>query len=188
MFLNTDNRIYIIELLNADRKSASSLGWALVKAAACTALNIKACDLHFEKGAHGKPYLKEYPNFHFNISHSKSAVAVAFGSVPVGVDIEALRQANLRVAKRFFSAQEKEYVKDSETFFYVWTRKEAFIKQTGEGLSRPLTSFNSLENRNIKTFLADGYVVSVCSENASDFKTEILTENDILNSIEILET
>lgn len=117
----------------------------------------------------GKPYLKEYPDFHFNISHSDDLVAVAFSNTPVGVDIEKLRDVNLKIAKRYFAEDEKQFVKDSESFFYVWTRKEALLKQTGEGIRKELSSFSVLENKNIKTIKQDNYILSVCSVNAESF-------------------
>jgi 4'-phosphopantetheinyl transferase len=40
---------------------------------------------------HGKPYLADYPNIHFNISHCLKAVAVVVADIPVGIDVESFR-------------------------------------------------------------------------------------------------
>ncbi len=124
----------------------------------------------------GKPYFKNYPDFHFNISHSKLFLAIAFSDSPVGVDIEEIRDVNLQIANRYFSENERQFVKDIESFFYVWTRKEAYLKRTGDGLRTCLSALDVLDDKNIKTFNMKDYIVSVCSDHAEDF-TLITEEN-----------
>lgn len=177
MFFDTNNKVYILEYPTASKEDLSHTGKNIVKMAATQFLNIKECDLNFEKGDYGKPYLKGFPNFHFNISHSGNFLAVAFGSKPVGVDIETVKDINLKIADRRFADEEKAFVKDNKTFLTVWTRKEAYAKQFGSCLPRFLSSFNSLSADNIKTFEFDDYILSVCSENVLEFK--ILNLKDI---------
>lgn len=92
--------------------------------------------------ANGKPILKDYPDIHFNISHSGKYVVCAVANVPVGVDIEGNRPINAAVAKRFFSAEENEWVSAADNqsvqeqrFFRLWTLKEAYAKATGQGIA-----------------------------------------------------
>jgi 4'-phosphopantetheinyl transferase len=94
----------------------------------------------------GKPALPGGPPF--NLSHSGGWAALAVAPVDVGVDIEAHRAVEPAVAERFFSAAERAALA-SETgaawtgaFFRCWTRKEAFVKAQGQGLSLPLDSFD----------------------------------------------
>ncbi|MEI6417162.1 MAG: 4'-phosphopantetheinyl transferase superfamily protein, partial [Verrucomicrobiota bacterium] len=64
-------------------------------------------DGHIEKTDQGKPFLPEFPEFHFNVTHSKKMIMVALSRGPVGVDLERMRELDvLAVAKRFFSPQE----------------------------------------------------------------------------------
>ena len=89
----------------------------------------------------------------FNLSHSDSLAlcAIARGSA-VGVDIERRRAIKdaLDIGARHFGPREFAWLRDGAAhqlmarFFAVWTRKEAFIKATGEGLSRALASFDVL--------------------------------------------
>lgn len=110
--------------------------------------------LLFETGSQGKPFLVRQPgaaDIRFNLSHSgdKAAIAVTRGR-DVGVDIEHLvpRRSDLAVAKRFFSPAEiaalsgLSKAQRATGFFNCWTRKEAYIKARGEGLSIPLDSFD----------------------------------------------
>lgn len=96
------------------------------------------------EGPHGKPCLPDSPEMQFNLSHSGELVLLAFhrGS-RVGVDVELVRESagTARVARRYFTPEERrilEQVPGSEhsvTFFCIWTRKEAFLKARGEGIS-----------------------------------------------------
>ena len=67
---------------------------------------------------------------------------------PVGVDVESVRPDRLAVAARFFAPEEQEMLRWSAkeaqdtVFARIWTRKEAYLKYTGEGLSHPLSTFS----------------------------------------------
>ena len=99
-------------------------------------------------GAHGKPYQPEHPDVAFSVSHSGSAAAGALltgGVGDIGVDIERIGRADdvrrERIAAKFFTDGERRAIIDGaydpETSFYViWTRKEAYLKYTGDGFSR----------------------------------------------------
>ncbi|MGH9632057.1 MAG: 4'-phosphopantetheinyl transferase family protein [Bryobacteraceae bacterium] len=103
----------------------------------------------FSYSSNGKPALQNDPGLHFNLAHSGGMAAYAVTRLaPVGVDIERVRSLPEReaIAARFFAAEECEQLKhfDSQQdlpFFTCWTRKEAFLKATGQGLSRSLQSF-----------------------------------------------
>ncbi len=99
----------------------------------------------------GRPILAEPAGaLHFNLSHSGEAalVAVAAGA-PVGVDLEFMRTLVdfLDIAERFFAPAEVADLRrlDAEqrlgAFYVTWTRKEAFVKGLGLGLSYPLHAF-----------------------------------------------
>lgn len=87
----------------------------------------------------------------FNVSHSGGIALFAFTRArEVGVDVEQIRRnSDLEaIARRFFSAHEQRQLADlpceerGEAFFRCWTRKEAYIKATGDGLSLPLSQFD----------------------------------------------
>lgn len=118
----------------------------------------------------GKPYLKGFPNFQFNISHSEDLCAVAFSNKPIGVDVEKHRKVNLEIAKRYFNQEEKNFVTDTLSFFYVWTRKEAYLKMTGEGLKGLGLCCDVLDNKNIKTIQKENFTLSVCCDTEEDFE------------------
>lgn len=108
--------------------------------------------LAFSYSAQGKPSLeKDAAALCFNVSHTHGLAALAFGrGCEIGVDVEKLRPEcdATKLAQRFFSASEREAISSlsgralHEAFFRCWTRKEAFIKAKGGGLSIPLDQFD----------------------------------------------
>jgi len=103
--------------------------------------------LVFHSNPQGKPALAEGPQF--NLSHSGGWAALAVtAQAAVGVDIEAHRDVDDGIARRFFSEAEHRALsalpaRDWATgFFRCWTRKEAVIKAIGLGMSMPLDSFD----------------------------------------------
>ncbi len=113
--------------------------------------------LRFGYTTHGKPFLPDHPDIVFNLSHAGDygLLAVTSGR-HVGVDIELIRPefADPAVASHFFSAAEQAQLARLSgeayvmAFFTCWTRKEAYIKARGEGLSHPLKDFDVALQRN----------------------------------------
>jgi 4'-phosphopantetheinyl transferase len=97
----------------------------------------------------------------FNISHSGEYFLIALSHHLVGIDIEVHRSRShlQQIAQRFFSDPEWKYLESFEEsgqvagFYTLWTRKEAFIKGVGQGLSYPLRSFSVLDKNGRVIFL-----------------------------------
>jgi 4'-phosphopantetheinyl transferase len=110
-------------------------------------------DLIFAAGPYGKPSLSGTPDLRFNLSHSedRALLAVAWRT-DVGVDIEAVRPMPelAGVARLVFTEEERVllFSRDVDqrlaTFFVMWTRKEAYIKGTGLGMSARLATISVL--------------------------------------------
>lgn len=103
----------------------------------------------FDYGPQGKPMISG-THLQFNLAHSGDIAVYAFCWVQtVGVDIEQRRPMPEceALAQRFFSAEERNELQSlpgserQEAFFACWTRKEAYLKAAGMGLSLPLDSF-----------------------------------------------
>lgn len=110
--------------------------------------------IRFGYSDHGKPSLETHHNvvpLCFNFSNSEERALAAFSlNRELGVDLEYWKQPrdHMDIARRFFSALEYREIAALEpharkaAFFNCWTRKEAFIKALGDGLRRPLNSFD----------------------------------------------
>jgi 4'-phosphopantetheinyl transferase len=115
-------------------------------------LQVAPSTINFNYGPHGKPELPRGHNdaLHFNLSHSHGLAVFAFAwEREVGIDIEYMRPLEdlESIAQQFFSEQEQFILQNLPTplkqqgFYNCWTRKEAYIKATGMGLSQPLDEF-----------------------------------------------
>jgi 4'-phosphopantetheinyl transferase len=104
--------------------------------------------------SNGKPSLAQSPgvaDWRFNVSHSGEMAVYAFSvGQEVGIDVEAIRQvpdADAIVAGFFSRHEQAAYLaldpgEKMLGFFNCWTRKEAFVKALGDGLSHPLDGFD----------------------------------------------
>ncbi len=110
--------------------------------------------IEFDYSTKGKPSLRAARNersIQFNVSHSHGLALLAFAlGRNLGIDVEFIRPEFPadEIAQRYFSPKEVMELRTlppslrAEGFYLCWTRKEAYIKATGEGLHVPLESFN----------------------------------------------
>jgi 4'-phosphopantetheinyl transferase len=116
-------------------------------------LDLNPAELRFRYTEYGKPLLADGAgdkSLRFNVSHAHGLAlfAVTRGR-EIGIDLEWIRAglSDEQIAERFFSTQEVRALRrlprhlQDEAFFNCWTRKEAYIKAKGEGLSMPLSDF-----------------------------------------------
>jgi 4'-phosphopantetheinyl transferase len=105
--------------------------------------------IRIKKAEHGKPYLADYPELAFNLSHSADRVMIAVGwRCQLGVDIEVCKQRiNVSgLVNKCFAEEEAAYwtqlpeTKKNQEFYRFWTRKEAFVKATGQGIALGLNN------------------------------------------------
>jgi len=97
------------------------------------------CRPEFVRNVHGKPELKDFPDVHFNLSHTKLAIAVAIGDHPVGIDVEGFKQPTQSLLEYTMNPAEILRVQQSphpdQVFATLWTQKEALFKYTGTGIN-----------------------------------------------------
>jgi 4'-phosphopantetheinyl transferase len=112
---------------------------------------LRAPQIAFERAVGGKPRLAGGAGPHFNLTHADGLALVAVSADrEVGVDVERVRPMDGLgdLAARCFTGVERGALAAvaasqlAEAFFAGWTRKEAFLKLGGEGLARPLASFD----------------------------------------------
>ncbi len=109
--------------------------------------------IRYSANAHGKPYLRDLcrgTDFRFNLSHSQDMALYAIAvDREVGIDVEHPGRSGktLDIAARFFAPVEAAAIGElperlrKKAFFACWTRKEAYLKARGSGLSAPLDQF-----------------------------------------------
>ena len=108
------------------------------------AVDIDPALLRITKAVYGKPYLVDYPDLAFNLSHTANKMVLATGfNCDLGVDIEQCipRKTLAALVDKCFAEEEKAYwqqlppAQQTQAFYQFWTRKEAFVKATGRGIA-----------------------------------------------------
>jgi len=165
----------------------------LVRCRISDMLHVPFSDLQFGANKYGKPHLIDHPSVHFNISHTRNALAVGLADEPIGIDVERITQSDIRIAHRAFTPNECEYVfadpqKQDRRFFEVWTQKEAYTKWTGSGFHmdpRQLDVMNRagfLPHARIFSTMIHNYYISCCAAIESAHEdVRILSEEELYN-------
>lgn len=115
-------------------------------------------------GPHGKPYLADYPDVHFNISHSGQYVVCIVSDRPVGIDIQEIVPYCPETAVSVCSQEEivrlNSSAESEAEFARIWTKKEAFVKLTGDGIAGGLQGIAFPEHVHFWQFDCGMYVIA----------------------------
>lgn len=126
----------------------------------------------FRYGEHGKPSIIGHEDIHFNMSHCKNAVMCYVSDKPVGIDCEAIDRGNESLINYTMNAEERKQINCSASplteFIKFWTKKEAVLKLSGEGINDDVKSVllpENIKGINIKTFVNEdkGYAYSIAT-------------------------
>ncbi len=163
-----------------DRNLSFAAGIALDRA--LKEYRLREKDVIIEQNEFHKPYLKDYPEVHFNLSHSGKKAICAISDKEVGCDIEEIKDPVTEVISRCFSKEEQAYIEKSidkrEAFYRIWVAKESFLKAIGTGINDDMTRFSTIpkgdtillmQNIDKKTWVitekkTEGYIYAVCTE------------------------
>ena len=156
--MTNERKEYVSSFKNTDARKRTVAAEMLIKNA------IGDDNLLITKDQHGKPFIKDC-NKHINISHSGDYAACAISNSPVGIDIEKLRDINIKAAEKFCNSAELDYIYSFDStnrFFEIWTAKEAAFKLCGgkEKNFKLIDTFNI--NKQYFRFL--DYIVCIATE------------------------
>ena len=134
----------------------------------------------FSYNENGKPFLKDYPHIHFNLSHCKKALACAVSDSEVGVDVQDIRPVSEKVAKRVLTENEytgyKAAQSPDEYFCEIWAVKESFLKRTGQGIREDLRKISAESITKKTVYSGDGYF---CCVTGSEVQMKRVRREDI---------
>ena len=136
----------------------------------------KTDGLVLARGTSGKPTINN-GEWKFSVSHSSDYAVCGLSKTEIGVDLEKIRYMKnaLPLAKRFFSSAEYDLMGKSssdETFFKIWTKKEAYLKRRGWGIYTDLTKIDT-SAQTFATYAWNGYVMSVDGDGEIETVGEI---------------
>lgn len=152
-------------LLKQEKDKCRSLGagLALDHALKIYGKGLREREMEYVFGKWGKPSFRDYPEIHFSLSHSGEYAICSIGASPIGNDIERIRPGRIKIAERFFTERELEFLykgqqdvfaedhmehedenkgEATQRMFRIWTMKESFLKATGRGMTLPLNEFS----------------------------------------------
>jgi len=187
----------------------SLLGKILIRYVLIKKYNYTLNNINIRLSEFGKPYLADKNNVHFNIAHSHNKVAVIFDNIHmVGIDIEKKVSIDLSNIDGVFCEFERNVFEGKnvnerlEYFYDIWTLKESYLKNIGQGLTIPLTSFgfkkeNSnyiIDNHDKESYKFENYdinanyLLSTCINSLHIISSELLHLNiDIFKNFIIKE-
>ncbi|PFJ51519.1 4'-phosphopantetheinyl transferase family protein [Bacillus thuringiensis] len=188
LLIDSEKKYRVEKFINKKDKIRTLIGEILIRTIIFEKFKIGNEYIRFNKNQYGKPYLKDYRNFNFNISHSGEYVLCAVDNKPIGIDVEKVKYIEYKeISKNFFTTKEFNHITNQDLkfqldgFYEMWTLKESYIKCCGQGLSMPLNSFcieldeyknikvvsnNRYKEHTFKIFNIElGYKVAVCSLN-----------------------
>jgi 4'-phosphopantetheinyl transferase len=154
-FVDKEKQKKIMKFAFQEDRNRALLGDLLARTVIIQKLKISNTQIIFGYNAYGKPFLQDYPSFHFNLSHSGKWIVCAADNESLGIDVEEIKASNLDVAERCFTAEEYRQltaIQDQKLrtsfFFDLWTLKESYIKAEGKGFSIPPDSFEIISMNN----------------------------------------
>lgn len=192
-FLNLENTVwdqtneYLLSFISHERKERISYYYfdndkklslysaLLTKMMLSKLIGVQVSQLHFGRQELKKPILLSHPSVHFNFSHTRDCVFLGISDCPLGVDVEKMSNAPFEIMDLIFHPSEIKYILESPLeernlhFYKIWTRKESFVKESGEGLSYELKQLNVMDTPNSLFFsscVADGYMASIYSKKS----------------------
>lgn len=138
-------------------------------------------------GDHGKPTW-DVEGMFFNLSHSGAIAACAIADRPIGLDVQEACEYRDALVRRFFSPEEQAFLTASadkdRAFGRIWTRKEAYVKALGMGITIPLASFSAVGEQTPEdvsfwdTFLC-GCHFAICLPGTRSAEPDIIIEKQL---------
>ncbi|MCP3660502.1 MAG: 4'-phosphopantetheinyl transferase superfamily protein [Bacteroidetes bacterium] len=130
----------ILKHKNKERKTASIIG-KLLLTQGLKLVNKYAEKLKYKNEINSKPSLKNAP--YFNISHCENIVVCAISqNYDIGIDIEKIKSIDIDNFTKLLSEQDLNFIRQSNnpsnSFFEIWTKKEAILKSSGTGITPTL--------------------------------------------------
>ena len=191
--------------LRSDRNLSLGAWLLLENAVKHFGKNINLSSMQIHKG--GKPYLPDFPDVHFSISHSGTMAMCAVSNKGIGADIQLVGNFKEDICNRYFTTVESSYILGNDSayekrkrFFEIWTVKEAYSKMTGKGLG----DFNNFEvvtgneicikheNRKLPFFISvysvADYKLAICTDDTSKPDFEFVKSEDLLGITSTINT
>ena len=143
-------------------------------------------DYNIEYAGNGKPVYSGLDTY-FNLSHAGTCVVCAVSDRAVGIDIERPRKNAIKVAERFFTQAECDWIgDDSLRFARIWTLKEAYAKLTGDGIAGTVSKveFRHETAANMAS-VVNMYISGKKADNIKIYELNIIKQKYVISAMEL---
>ncbi len=175
-----------------ETKAALLAGELLVRAALKSAHGLENVKIAVD--SHGKPYLPDHSEVHFNLSHATEIAACVISDIECGIDIEQINKTHgaMAVANRFFSVKEHAAMlmspNPNEAFCRLWTLRESYVKMRGLGFEIGLSTLKSDFHRGVCSMYENGILQADAHfhefRTVPDYRISVCTKGEAEHSIE----
>lgn len=200
--IDEDKKARVMKKSQRKDAYATLYGDLMVRMIASKILHQKPMEVRFQYNEWKKPSLKisngVFDEFQFNLSHSEEYVVVAYGLGigEIGCDIQKFstksQEQHVEMAKIVFDEQEIAKIRTSEDFFWLWSRKESFLKAVGMGFALNPKSQEVLTDeityKGQKFFFheycnMDSYAIVACTMSRERPVFHLITPDQLLQTI-----
>lgn len=190
----SENRL---DRARAEKTSAARgrtiFSYALLRLAIAENFGITALpELAYEQ--RGKPFLRDYPDIFFNLSHASDAALCAVSEQPVGADIQDIRALKTDISRKICTPRELEQLSHAEDrnreLCRLWCMKESVGKLTGNGFAEGFTAIETeqlLREKKVFLYEESGFFISGCTKTAEKVNIKKLTEQELLSRLSFLQ-
>ncbi len=175
-YLTEEDKKTYDNYVNIKRKKQFICGRILLDKLLKDKYNLKYDKVIIKKNKYGKPYISNYP-IYFNISHSHNMVICVISENEIGIDLEKIRNINIKTIDQYAIDIEKEYILSNKRYINkkalkIYTLKEAYFKMKGTNLNNIKNisfTYNkefSCNDKNVKIYAVkiNKYVCSICEK------------------------
>lgn len=135
---------------------------------------------------HGKPFLRDYPNVFFNISHAGNTALCAVSKQPVGADIQDIRNLKANISRKICTPHELERLEQTNDknreLCRLWCMKESVGKLTGNGFAEGFTAIETeqlLREKRLFLYEENSFFISSCTKTAEKVSVIKITEQEL---------
>lgn len=143
--LDKDERLVVERFKSAQLRQRYMVSHGILRQLLAQRVGVSAISLRIKKTQFGKPFLPDYPDLSFNMSHSGNTLAIAISNFrcQLGVDVECYkpRRRYKELVKKCFAPEEAAFWysqnerQRTRVFYQFWVKKEAFVKAVGRGIA-----------------------------------------------------
>lgn len=185
--VSVGRRKAVLDKKQEESRIQSLVGGLLLRAEISERTGVPMKKIAFDKGTHGKPYIKG-GGTQFSLSHTKGAVCAAFADDggEIGVDIERRdRRASEALKQKTLSENERALVTCDAAFVRIWVKKEAFLKRTGIGLATKLNGADTTLIPDVAVFECGEYFIGASGKGAEQANIVVLPLSELLAKFDV---